>query len=82
MNIEERLKQITEHFKNLSPEEFENNLIKSGVQEIKVSSMKIITKDELEKEMSYTYSLSDGFLKGMSRTPELTSYSFFENEVA
>jgi len=35
MNTIERLKAIKEHFENISIEEFENNLIKAGMNEDK-----------------------------------------------
>lgn len=38
MTHEERLKQIDEYFKNLSIEEFEQNLIDCGINEIKPAS--------------------------------------------
>ncbi len=51
MTLDERIQQINEHFKNLTVEEFENNLIECGIEVIKPSSlsgMRIANFDELK----------------------------------
>lgn len=38
MDLEKKLKEIEEHFANITPEEFEQNLIKAGLGRIKPAS--------------------------------------------
>lgn len=59
MNILQRIKQIEEHFEKLTNGEFEENMVKAGVEHIKpsgLSDMKMITEDEIEEEINkYKY---------------------------
>ncbi|MBB6068189.1 hypothetical protein [Methanococcus maripaludis] len=55
MNHSERMKRITEHFTNVSKEEFRKNLLDAGLGSIKsgpLSTNSIITEDELTADRS------------------------------
>lgn len=43
MEINKRIEEIREHFNNISIEQFEENLIKAGINEIEPSDCEIIT---------------------------------------
>jgi hypothetical protein len=50
MTLDERIKHINDHFKNLTVEEFEKKLIECGIEVIKpasLSGMRIVNLDEL-----------------------------------
>ncbi|MDA3732882.1 hypothetical protein PBV87_15505 [Niameybacter massiliensis] len=78
MDLEKRMRAIEEHFKNLSIEEFENNLIEAGIARIKPtmeSGMRMVTEQELYFNHKERYaSLGDNDLNVYSLT--------YQNEVA
>ncbi len=86
MDIIAKLRQLTEHFDTLSIEEFEKNLVISGIEEINSSNsldMKLATIPEIEKKINtYTYSLSNSLIEGMECRSDLSKFSFLINEVA
>ena len=51
MTSKERLKQINEHFKNVTVKEFEKNLIKTGIMEIEHSGGEIVHSINRHKEV-------------------------------
>lgn len=80
MDIKAKLKQIEEHFKTLSIEEFEKNLVKAGLDNIRSSkseSMFMVTKDEI-KEGFYnnTYSHLNNLLFNNKFDSDFDTYSF------
>jgi hypothetical protein len=59
MTFEERIKQIKEHFKNITSEQLETNLIKAGLGEINSLSSDNMRLTEPEEDFySYTLNLS------------------------
>lgn len=53
MDTEKRLKKISDHFKNISIEQLEENLVKAGINEIRPaneSGYKMVTEDEIKRK--------------------------------
>ena len=52
MDTEKRLKKISDHFKNISIEQLEENFVKAGINEIRPASesgYKMVTEDEIKR---------------------------------
>lgn len=74
MNIYEKLKEIKEHFANLSIQEYESNLIESGIETVQTSSLSDMTMiSEEELNSLYVY-IKD------RRKVQTTNYNFYESD--
>jgi hypothetical protein len=74
MNYEERIKQIEEHFDNISMEQFEINLERAGMGIIKPLSIKGMKLMDLE-ECGYSNSLNPYW-----EIEKLLDYQLFEGD--